>query len=1513
MSKKDYSVFASSYLLPAVLDATSEPALFQHAMALSEYLLGVDIAAMYVSVREDDPASGLALAACWGEDNAPLPRFISCSRTNLPGLAVLDNILVVSADTAPSGVSALGRADEVMAAAQMAFGVAAPIVYETRVIGALVGLAKPTTAISPRMLDAANSLAALISVLLTRLRLSERVSRQVRRQQALLSLSTQLARAETADEIYHLTATHLHQSLGYASVGIFTYEATTQTRTLVASVGAGEDQIGLVLRPGEGLSELPTRDKVGHLTADVTRERGYVSVGGGLSGSAIDLPIIVEDGVAGVLSVESPEPNTLDVADVELLSTAASLMGVALARVHLLREERRRADELEAMSATLNDIVAEQGLDWVLSAIIERAVMLVGGTGGGVGLYRPDMHVLEVRAGYNIPEEMIGQQIPPGHLAIGVVAQTGQPLIVNDYQAWLAERFSVWSKLEWTAVMAVPMTFAEGLVGVLAVVSTRKGYQFSERSLKLLTLLGQQAAVAVRNAQLYEAAKVRGVQAEKLREASAAVTLTLHQGELVQRVLVELRRVVPYDSASLQLLRGGELEIIGMHGDDDWSHLIGLRFPVPGPNPNTFVISQRKPLILDREQLEHYPAFRKELFVRQVRSWMGLPLMVGDELIGMMTIDRFEDDAFVPDDLRLASAFVGQVAVAVKNVQLYNAAERRAQELQVLSRAAQVLSQSLEPVEVATRLMGMLVEALDMTSGILARLTADGTGLTVVAVRFEPDALEHAWGELQVGMTFLLAEYPHVQAALETGAPQVLHATDRDLSAMEQAAMQAAGGKTAVIVPMGAGGRFEWGVFLGESRYLRQITADEIALCMSLVGISAGAIENAQLFQAEQRQREIAEGLREIMQLASESLDVGRMLTQITRRTAAICRVERCTVLLLDSTGQVLKPAMSQYADGRRDNALWQAFRQERAVWVNKVPAFARALETGDVQLVDFSDSQQFPAAWQQMFHLKQVMVVPLLNKDTRQGVLVLDTQQAVRFTDEQVALARTISQQVVSNIANARLYALAREDAETRAVMQQASREISASRDVQGVCEAVYGALQTLLPVEVFYVGIYDAVRQMVDIVFVRDAGQAVSLQCLALEGTLTGYVVQQRVGLRIDQREELEQYAYFSFGQQRHVQSLIVVPLWLKDQVFGVMSVQSYQPRAYTESHFQVMSTMANQVAVALENALLFEAMARRARELEALFSATQSLLSTLTLDELLDQIISSAMRALPNATRGAVLLRTAEQGEMRVRAAQGFRAWHGLEARLMPVMGQAIAENGPVVKEAAPLETSEPDVRVGLVTVPFRQEAEIVGGLVLEVPSVGAVDATEKRLLEVFATAAVAAIRNAELHEEVSRMARVDALTGVYNRHHFFEVAQEMLADARRGGYPLVVMLCDIDKFKQVNDTFGHRMGDRVLSTVAQAIQGQLRSMDVLGRYGGEEFVAVLPNTTVEMAVALATQILAAVRAVRVDGAQVSISIGLMLANETATLEGMFDAADQAMYRAKRAGGNQIAVGA
>lgn len=1512
MSKKDYSAFASSHLMPEVLGATSEPALFQQAMALSEYLLGVDIAAMYVSVREDDPASGLALAACWGEDDAQLPRFISCGRMNLPGLAVLDNMLAVSTDTAPSGVRALGHADEVMTAAQMRFGLAAPIVYETRVIGALVALAKPTTEISPRILDAANSLAALISVLLTRLRLNERMSRQVRRQQALLTLSTQLARAETADEIYHLTAAQLHQSLGYGSVGVFTYEANAQTRTLVASVGAGEDQIGLVLRRGEGLSELPTRDKAAHLTPDVTREAGYVALGGGLSGAEIDLPIIVEDGVAAVLSVESPEPNTLDAADVELLSTAASLMGVALARVYLLREERRRADELEAMSATLNDIVAEQGLDRVLSAIIERAVMLVGGTGGGVGLYRPDMHVLEVRAGYNIPEEMIGQQIPPGHLAMGVVAQTGQPLIVNEYQAWLAERFSVWSNLGWTATMAVPMTFAEGLVGVLAVVSTRKGYQFSERSLKLLTLLGQQAAVAVRNAQLFEAAKVQVAQAEKLREASAAVTLTLHQGELVQRTLVELRRVVPYDSASLQLLRGGDLEIIGMHGDDDWTRLIGLRFPVPGPNPNTFVISQRKPLILDREQLERYPAFRKELFVRQVRSWMGLPLMVGDELIGMMTIDRFEDDAFVSDDLRLASAFVDQVAVAVKNVQLYNAAERRAHELQVLNRAAQVLSQSLEPVEVATRLMGMLVEALDMTSGALARLTADGKSLAVVAVRVEPGKLEHEWGGLQAGVTFPLAEYPHAQVAFATGTPQVWHAADRDLSPLEQAAMQVSGGKTAVLVPMGAGGRYEWGVFLGESRYLRQITAEETALCVSLVGISAGAIENAQLFQAEQRQREIAEGLREIMQLASETLDVRRMLTQITRRTAAICRVERCTVLLLDDSGQVLKPAMAQFADGRNDSDLWQAFRDEQAARVAEIPAFAQALKTGDVQLVDFSAGQQLPEAWQRIFQLRQVMVVPLLHEGAGQGVLVLDDPQTAQFTDEQVALAQTISQQVVSNIANARLYALAREDAETRAVMQQASREISASRDVQGVCEAAYGALQTLVPVEVFYVGIYDTARQMVDMVYIRDAAQAVSPQLVALEGTLTGYLVQQRAGLRVNQREELEQYPYLSFGQQSDVQSLIAVPLWLKDQVFGVMSVQSYQPRAYTGSHFQVMSTMANQVAVALENALLFEAMAQRARELEALFSATQSLLSTLTLDELLDQIISSAMRALPNATRGAVLLRTAEQGEMRVRAAQGFRAWRGLEARLMPVMGQAIAENGPVVKEAAPLETSELGVRVGLVAVPLWLEGEIIGGLVLEVPSVGAVDATEKRLLEVFATAAVAAIRNAELHEEVSRMARVDALTGVYNRHHFFEVAQEMLADARKGGYPLVVLLGDIDKFKQVNDTFGHRTGDRVLKAVANAMQGQLRSMDVLGRYGGEEFVAALPNTTVEMAVAVATRILAAVRAVRVDGAQVSISMGLMLADETATLEGMFDAADQAMYRAKRAGGNRVAVG-
>ncbi len=167
-----------------------------------------------------------------------------------------------------------------------------------------------------------------------------------------------------------------------------------------------------------------------------------------------------------------------------------------------------------------------------------------------------------------------------------------------------------------------------------------------------------------------------------------------------------------------------------------------------------------------------------------------------------------------------------------------------------------------------------------------------------------------------------------------------------------------------------------------------------------------------------------------------------------------------------------------------------------------------------------------------------------------------------------------------------------------------------------------------------------------------------------------------------------------------------------------------------------------------------------------------------------------------------------------------------------------------------------------------------------------------------------------------ERLRRLATVDDLTQVFNRGHFMGLAADEVARARRHQIPLSILMLDVDRFKAINDTHGHLTGDRVLQALACCCARQIRHHDVLARFGGEEFVFLLPQTGAAEAAVLAERVRAAVERDRVacGGAPVSftVSIGVAAMNDwSMTLDEVIRAADQALYAAKARGRNQVVL--
>src|SRR5262249_8737096 len=184
-----------------------------------------------------------------------------------------------------------------------------------------------------------------------------------------------------------------------------------------------------------------------------------------------------------------------------------------------------------------------------------------------------------------------------------------------------------------------------------------------------------------------------------------------------------------------------------------------------------------------------------------------------------------------------------------------------------------------------------------------------------------------------------------------------------------------------------------------------------------------------------------------------------------------------------------------------------------------------------------------------------------------------------------------------------------------------------------------------------------------------------------------------------------------------------------------------------------------------------------------------------------------------------------------------------------------------------------------------------------------------ANDVRLLTSLANYAGLAISNAQLHGRVKDLSVTDELTGLANRRHLLERAERELLRAGRYGHPLACLLVDIDEFKPFHDAHGHLRGDEVLRHVAEVLRRELRAADLAARYGGDEFVVLLPEVGKADALVVAEKLRAAIASGGLEQS-VTASVGVAAYPEDAErLDPLLEAADHALFGAKRSGRNQV----
>ena len=321
------------------------------------------------------------------------------------------------------------------------------------------------------------------------------------------------------------------------------------------------------------------------------------------------------------------------------------------------------------------------------------------------------------------------------------------------------------------------------------------------------------------------------------------------------------------------------------------------------------------------------------------------------------------------------------------------------------------------------------------------------------------------------------------------------------------------------------------------------------------------------------------------------------------------------------------------------------------------------------------------------------------------------------------------------------------------------------------------------------------------------------------------------------------------------------------------------------------------------------------------ESFNSLTNLLISSFKSDELLQHVMDKVVE-LTSSQAGIIYLAGGGDGEGAMRPQVGYAVDIAQVPEVRPgqgLPGEALEKKRFIHVQRIPADC-QVSINFGIAETLPREVAifpivyrdEVLGALLLA--TLNRFQPNELALLEYVTNQIAIVLENTMAHEQLERLSVTDELTGLNNRRYLTSRMEETFSEAQRYRSGLAVLIMDVDHFKQVNDRFGHQVGDRVLQEVSRVLADCMRESDLLGRYGGEEFLAMLPRADLASARSTAEKLRLAVNALQfgeMDGARVSISVGVaVLARHDAySLDGLISAADKALYRAKEQGRNRV----
>jgi diguanylate cyclase (GGDEF)-like protein/PAS domain S-box-containing protein len=1231
------------------------------------------------------------------------------------------------------------------------------------------------------------------------------------------------------------------------------------------------------------------------------------------------------------ITISSPEAvRSFDLHISPLCSAPNQLRG----RVIVLREMtdqrrteealRRRDEILDAIGFATKQFMRHAAIEEILPEVfarlgeatrVSRVYLLENQTaadGSISSIYRHEWDAWRIQPNLSIPV-LQNFSMPEYGLARWVDLLSAGEVIHDHLRNLPSSEQSFLHQRGVCSLVVVPIFLEKQWWGCLGFEDCKNEREWTPLEIDVLRTAADTVGAALQRRQAEQAALRWAEVNQTLLDLTVIIGSTLNITQVLDRVTTAIRTVLPVDRSAILLWDEQQNALLPTQNKS--AELARLFWPAEAIQEfGDFKLTpEQVPLIGELQRGKEaiaiqsvpdsqlIPAHITSSF--RIASLLAVPIIYHDRFTGALYLDYTRaEHTFTRQEIDLATALARQAGLAIERARLYSQSQEDADELAALYQASSTLLTSGDDLQaLANQIVEVVTGEFDFAYCSVMLVDTEHQHLVTVAQR---GYIERNGSPIPLdgpGLTTYAAQSGEIVYAPDVSQdPRYVQSSSRT--------------RSEIVIPLKPGDEViallnlespETNAFDERARRILTAFADDAAL----------ALQNVRLFNAAQIHARQMALLNEITHTALLKTDLHERLNTLASRMNELISSDHCYITMWNDERQQVLP-------GGASGELLELYQK----WPIEPgqPTLTAAVLASDapIAVADAPHSQYYLPGPAGAFPSQALLGLPMIVGKQKLGAVLIGFTQQHIFTRREIAICQQATGQVALAIAEALSLETARKRAQEAETLRQAGAIVASTLKEEEAIQLIMEQLARVVPCDSASVQIlHDGYLEIVGGFGWPDTKQVIGLRFPVPGDNPNSLVVQKRQPILLGNVSPL--YPVFREQPHSHIRSWLGVPLILHDQVKGMLAMDSVQADYFTPDQARLASAFADQVAIVMENARLYQE-ARQAAERRSILHRVSQEIVTANFDP--EQIYTAIHRAAaqlmpteafvitlvaPDTTQAEAVYLIDKDGRA---PRQSFPKEQGLTGKVLAV-GKTIYI--PDVNQESNFEGQHfgsHEYTRSIMALPLRSGDRIIGMISAQSYQPNAYSSEDQYLLEMLAATAAIAIENSRLLKEIQWLAITDPLTGLYNRRGLFQLAEREVERYRRFGRPFCVYMIDIDHFKQINDTHGHAAGDQVLVGLANRLRQRIRDIDIIGRYGGEELLVVLPETQ------LAQGLLAAERArghveqhpIRTEHGEIPVTISVGVAEidaQISDLAALVDRADSAMYAAKQAGRNRV----